>query len=339
MFNFYLIFLMLFSSIATHSAYIDTRDMSTESARIQRALGQLDALNISPTRNSPSMSSSKVAMLAMMTMGLAVATTSSSYRRYGYAPPVKTYHKPYYYHRPRVSTKTKANKKAEVVGATMMTIGAIALAAVESAEQEKQQREELLEKQRQETLQKLELEINSIISNLVSTDVDFRDDDKALDEELSYTADKSILEIAKTTSNKIQLLLDHQEKMRADFIDSTNRIASELFEFEKYTTEGITYNIHMMDGSVKDKELKNLNKNLENNMIAKQKDAKKQTDKLVKDFNRDFPKLQEKDDLTIEKLKESQNESILKEVENIATKKSELFQIYIDKYIQKLAAY
>ncbi len=338
MFNFYLIFLMLFSSIATHSAYIDTRDMSTESARIQRALGQLDALNISPSRNSPSMGSPKVAMLAMMTMGLAVATTSSSYRRYGYAPPVKTYHKPYYYHRPRVP-KTRSDKNAEIVGATMITLGAIALAAAEAAEQEKQQREELLEKQRQETLQKLEIEINSIISNLVSTDTDFISDNKTLDEELSYTADKSILEIAKTTSNKIQLLLDHQEKMRTDFVDSTNRIASELFEFEKHITEGITYNIHMMDGSVKDRELKNLNKTLENNMIAKQKDAKKQTDKLIKDFNRDFPKTQEKDNLTIEKLKESQNESILKEVENIATKKSELFQIYIDKYIQKLAAY
>ncbi len=334
MFNFYLIFLMLFSSIATHSAYIDTRDMSSESARIQRLLGQLDALNISTTqRSSSSSDGTKIAMLTLMTTGLAVSVaSSSSYRRYGYAPPVRTYNKPYYYRRPRPS---RGNDAAAAIGTTMAVAGAVGLIASEIAEEQARKEEEA----RQESLQKIELEINTIISNLVSTDTDFISDSKILDEKLSYTADKNILEIAATTSNTIQALVDKETKMNSDFVHSTNSISTELFEYEKHTTEAISYNIHMMDGSSKDNELKRLNSTLEKNMQTKQKDAKKELDRLVKDYNRNFPKLQANNKPVIAKLKDTQNTSILKEVENIATQKSKLFQIYIDQYIRKLSAY
>ncbi len=324
--------LLLFMVSPMYSSYIDTRDMTSESLRVQRLLIQLDSLKITPTQTTTGINGTKIAMLSMMTAGLAV--TASSGRYYGYRPPVVA--KPYHY-KPPVRPHRHHNKKAAAIGTTLAVMGAIGLAASEAAEE----RERQVELQRQATLQKIETELNIIISNLVSTDIDFIEEDETLNTELSKGVDRNILEIARITSNDIAIIINKQKTYSNDFVTSTNNLTMEKSQLETQTMETIQKNIDKMNNSSKItvKELQNVNKVLTKQLKTKQKEFDNKIKKEVKHFNDNYHFIQEQTQSIVSQLQQQQNDNILKEVEIATNKRSKLFQTYINRYIHKLAAY
>ncbi|MGL5956828.1 MAG: hypothetical protein ACRC0X_09595, partial [Brevinema sp.] len=276
----YVLFIFFIGLSTPHySAYIDTRDMAQESARVQRLLGQLDILKITPSKQYTGPNGTQIAMLTMMTTGLALSA-SSSYRY--------SYQYNHYYHRPSRYYGRRHNPAATTVGATLAAIGLVGLIGATVADETRQQAELLQQNQ----YKKIETEVNTIISNLVATDIDFIRENKDLETELTESVDYAILEISRITSNDIQTIKQQEQKIYDDFTKNTNNLTKNIEDLEKNTAEAISYNISQMSRTTT-KELKKLNKTLNKQLKNKQKEYKKTLKQETKTFKKNLPNIQE----------------------------------------------
>ncbi|MGL4677046.1 MAG: hypothetical protein ACRCWI_05210 [Brevinema sp.] len=304
-----------------YSNYIDIRDMTQESARIQRLLGQLDVLKISEYQQQYNDNITQLTMLSMITTGLALS--SSQYYRYPYQS------RSYYSRRYRPSTTA--------LGSTLTTIGVLGLISSSIAEENRQQTQRL----RQSQLTKIETEINNIISNLITSDSDFIRENKNLEIELTRSVSNNILEITQITSNDIQILKQQEQKLSDDFVKNTNMLTRYINNLEKNTTERIVQNITQMSQNssrVTIKELKMLNKSFKKQLKDQQKEYKKNLKKEIKSFHKLFFKVQKDNKKNITKIEDAKNNRILNELTSAQNNKSALFQKYITLYINKLVA-
>lgn len=329
--------LSIFSLSIIHANYIDARDMSRESQKIQRLLGTLDALKINPPRNS-SPNGAQIAMLSLATSGLALATISS------YSHPVYSYRSrsrsSYSYnrrsnYRRRYNRYSHRNNAGVVIGATMATVGLVGVIASAAA-----QDNENRAYQEQERVTK---EINSIISNLVITDEDYIREDNDIEEILVVNIETDIIEIDNIISNEINDILLKEEYYVQNFIELTNTLSSDLITFKTVSQQLIIENIQKMseDNVSKSaiKELKALNKEIKSQIKQKVKATKKQLKKDIKIFDQQYEIIKEQNQDLIAELEVAQSNRILAKVDSIKDAKKELFQKYINSYINKLAVY
>lgn len=336
------IVLMFILVTPNYSAYIDTRDLTGEALKIQRLLGRLDAMKISPPADQrPSgPNGAQIAMLTMMTSGLAIATASSysysHYNRYYRARPY--YHNKPYYHKPR-GVYYSRNNAGVAVGATMATMGLIGLAASAAAEEAQEKQQQAY----QAKLKTIEKDINTIISNLVATDEDYFQEDTQLNQNIATTTDQNIIAISELTSKDILILSNNQAKILADFVDLTNDITTKKYTIEQEINKIQQDNILKMSDPELNKEsikaLKALNKELSKQHKKRQKELSAQLKSEIKKFNKTYPSIQEETAENIAILTENRDDSILSEVSRAQNQKEELFQKYIQLYISKLAVY
>lgn len=330
-----ILFVLCFTS-SSFAAYIDTRNMHNETIRIQRLLGKLDAMKIAPQSNQKGTSGTQLAMLTLMTTGLAMATISSVdrvyYDDYYYGVP-----RPYPGYRPRPRYRYDYDDDAlAVAGAVTATAGLIGLIGSEIAEKKRQ------ETQKAE-LDKIQEEINSIISNLVSTDQDFTQDFSQLQHTLKQKVEKDILAISKLMTNELSTINKGLEQKQKEFITLTNKLTTDIKHQEKLTYEAISYHITKIGDSTtsKDsiKELKLLNKNLEKRYKKEYKEYQKNLAREIKSFNKLTTTLSEQQEIQKQNIQATYNQQILKTIEGADQKKIDLFQKYITQYIQKLSVY
>ena len=329
----FVLILLVFQTHLSYANYIDTRDLSDESRKIQRLLGKIDALKITPQQNN-SPSGAQVAALTMITTGLAIAAVSSPY-----------YHSPSYYHRSSYNRRSsyyaprssyhRRNTAGSIIGATVATAGIIGAIAA-SAEQDNRERSYIA----QERAQK---EVNTIISNLVVTDTDYMSEDKELLNTYSIKIDKNILEINRILSNEILLIEDRKKQEVQEFSDKTNKLQTELTDLQAAAQEQLVDNIDKIsDPSISKeaiKELKKLNKTIKSESKKKVKTLEKQLEEEEENFNESFEEKQEKYQEQILELEYTRVDRIVVEAESMKEPKAKLFQKYISLYINKLSAY
>ena len=325
------------------AAHIDTRDITAESLKVQRLLGRLDASKILPAQQrSSSMNGSQVAMLSMMTSGLMLTTASSSrYYRSSYYRP--SYHRPSYgrpsYHDKRYRPSYHNNDAATAIGTTMAVAGIIGMIAASAAE-EAQNKAALEQVSTQEKIQK---EVNSIISNLVSTDTDYLAEETDLHNNLSTTVDNNIKQIDSIINKDITILSNQIQQKQDEHNTLTNKITKTIDNLKNDSFKIREQNITKMgDPNMSKreiKELKALNKEYQKLNTKKEKELKAQLKALNKMFDKEFPDYQEEILGQIDLLNDNKHSRILAEVENAEKRNYDLFQKYTALYINKLSAY
>ena len=332
------------------AAYIDTRDITAESLKVQRLLGQLDASKILPAqKRSSSVSGTQVAMLSMMTSGLMLTTaTSSRYYRPTYRPYYRpsyrpSYHRPSYgrpsYHDKRYRPSYHNNDVATAIGTTMAVAGIIGMIAASAAE-EAQHQAALEQVATQEKIQK---EVNTIISNLVSTDTDYLAEETDLHNNLASSVDKNIKQIDTIVSKDIGILSNQIQQKQDEHNTWTNKITKTIDTLKNDSFKIREQNITKMgDPNMSKreiKELKALNKEYQKLNTKKEKELKAELKALNKDFDKEFPNYQEEILGQIDLLNDNKHSRILAEVENAEKRSYDLFQKYTALYINKLSAY
>ena len=332
------------------AAYIDTRDITAESLKVQRLLGQLDASKILPAqKRSSSVSGTQVAMLSMMTSGLMLTTaTSSRYYRPTYRPYYRpsyrpSYHRPSYgrpsYHDKRYRPSYHNNDVATAIGTTMAVAGIIGMIAASAAE-EAQHQAALEQVATQEKIQK---EVNTIISNLVSTDTDYLAEETDLHNNLASSVDKNIKQIDTIVSKDIGILSNQIQQKQDEHNTWTNKITKTIDTLKNDSFKIREQNITKMSNpnmSTREiKELKALNKEYQKLNTKKEKELKAELKALNKDFDKEFPNYQEEILGQIDLLNDNKHSRILAEVENAEKRSYDLFQKYTALYINKLSAY
>ena len=339
------------------AAYIDTRDITAETLKIQRLLGQLDASKIIPTQQrSSSATGTQVAMLSMITSGLMLTTATSS--RY-YRPAYRPYYRPSYrpsYHRPSYSTSHRPsyhdkryrpsygdsyhnNDVATAIGTTMAVAGIIGMIAASAAEEAQHQ----AEIERIATQEKIQKEVNTIISNLVSTDTDYLAEETDLHNNLASSVDNNIKRIDTIVSKDITILSNQIQQKQDDHTTLTNKIMTTIDTLKNDSLKIREQNITKMgDSNISKreiKELKALNKEYQKLSTKKEKELKAELKALNKAFDKEFPDYQEEILGQIDLLNDNKHSRILAEVENAEKKSYNLFQKYTALYINKLSAY
>ena len=325
------------------AAHIDTRDITAESLKVQRLLGRLDASKILPAQQrSSSMNGSQVAMLSMMTSGLMLTTASSSrYYRSSYYRP--SYYRPSYgrpsYHDKRYRPSYHNNDAATAIGTTMAVAGIIGMIAASAAE-EAQHQAEIEQIATQEKIQK---EVNTIISNLVSTDTDYLAEETDLHNNLASSVDKNIKQIDAIVSKDVAILSNQIQQKKDEHNTLTNKITKTIDTLKNDSFKIREQNITKMgDPNMSKreiKELKALNKEYQKLNTKKEKELKAQLKTLNKDFDKEFPNYQEEILGQIDLLNDNKHSRILAEVENAEKRSYDLFQKYTALYINKLSAY
>ncbi len=346
-------FISLFISLSIISspifaAYIDTRDITAESLKIQRLLGRLDASKIIPAQQrSSSVTGTQVAMLTMMTSGLMITAASSSryYRPSYYRPSYRpSYHRPSYrpsYHdkRYRPSYYRERDDVGTAVGATMAAVGLIGMIASSAAADAKNQaiQDQAIEQK------KIQTEINTIISNLVSTDTDYLAEETDLHNNLASSVDKNIKQIDAIVSKDITILSNQIQQKQDDHTTLTNKIMTTIDTLKTDSLKIREQNITKMgdpDISKREiKELKALNKEYQKLNKKKEKELKAQLKDTNKVFDKEFPDYQEEILEQIDLLNDNKHSRILTEIEDAEKKSYDLFQKYIALYINKVSAY
>ena len=332
------------------AAYIDTRDITAESLKVQRLLGQLDASKILPAqKRSSSVSGTQVAMLSMMTSGLMLTTaTSSRYYRPTYRPYYRpsyrpSYHRPSYgrpsYHDKRYRPSYHNNDAAAVIGTTMAVAGIIGMIAASAAEEA--QNKAVLEQVA--ATEKIQKEVNTIISNLVSTDTDYLAEETDLHNNLSTTVDNNIKQIDAIINKDIGILSNQIQQKQDEHNTLTNKITKTIDTLKNDSFKIREQNITKMgDPNMSKreiKELKALNKEYQKLNTKKEKELKAQLKALNKMFDKEFPNYQEEILGQIDLLNDNKHSRILAEVENAEKRSYDLFQKYTALYINKLSAY
>ena len=327
------------------AAYIDTRDITAETIKVQRLLGRLDASKILPAQQrSSSVNGTQVAMLSMMTSGLMLTAASSSryYRPSYYRPSYRSsYHRPSYhpsYHDKRYRPYHR-NDVGTAIGATVATAGLIGLIA-SSAVADAQNQAEL---ERVAAQEKIQTEINSIISNLVSTDTDYIAEETDLHNNLTASVDNNIKRIDALVNSDISILSNRIQQKQDDHNILTNKITKAIDTLKNDSFKIREQNITKMgDANISKqeiKELKSLNKEYQKLNTKKEKELKAQLKVTNKTFDKEFPDYQEEVLGQIDLLNDNKHSRILAEVENAEKRSYELFQKYTALYINKLSAY
>ena len=339
-------FISLFISLSLISspmfaAYIDTRDVTAEALKVQRLLGRLDASKIVPAQQrTSSVTGTQVAMLTMMTSGLMLTAASSSryYRPSYYRPSYRpSYHRPSYYDKRYYHNQR--NDVGTAIGATMAAAGIIGLIASSAAADAKNQ---AAENQAIEQ-KKIQTEINSIISNLVSTDTDYLTEETVLHNNLSTAVDNNIKRINTLVNNDITILSNQIQQKQDDYTTLTNKIITTIDTLKSGSLTIREQNITKMGdpniSKLEIKELKSLNKEVKKINAKKEKELKAQLKDTNKAFDKEFPDYQEELLEQIYLLNDNKHSRILAEVENAEKRSYELFQKYTALYINKLSAY
>ena len=312
-----------------HANYIDTRDITAESLRIQRLLGKLDTFKIvSQQQSASSDTRTQLAMLSMITSGLMLTASSSYYR-----VPYRTSYN-HYSHRRR-----QRNRVGVSIGTTMATAGLIGMIAASASDNVKNQAVE----QQVAEQEKIQKEINTIISNLVSTDTDYLTEELTLNNTLSKSVDKNIKDINRRIENDIFLLKNKVQQKEDSFIKLSNDIIVYIEKLNSNTIKMREQNIKKIANSntskIAIKELKKFNKEIQKIATKKEKQLYSQLKEEKKKFEKTFPNYQEKIITQINLLEKNKNANILIEVENAEKKTYDLFQKYITMYIKKLSIY
>ncbi|MDK2818362.1 MAG: hypothetical protein KFW21_02800 [Spirochaetota bacterium] len=311
-----------------HANYINTRDITVESLKIQRLLGKLDTFKIiSKQQSTSSDTSTQLAMLSMITSGLMLTASSSYYR-----VPYRTSYNHYSHRRQR-------NRVGVSIGTTMATAGLIGMIAASASDNVKNQAVE----QQVAEQEKIQKEINTIISNLVSTDTDYLTEELTLNNTLSKSVDKNIKDINRRIENDIFLLKNKVQQKEDDFIKLSNDIIVYIEKLNSNTIKMREQNIKKIANSntskIVIKELKKLNKEIKKITTKKEKQLYSQLKEEKKKFEKTFPNYQEEIVTQINLLEKNKNTNILIEVENAEKKTYDLFQKYITMYIKKLSIY